>query len=150
MKIEHNYIIEGEHIELDCETLQRLYEYEFTEEHLEFIRSFPGLCFDGSKSVKIDKENTIGSSIIHHFFSASDILFVLNDEAIMMAFENIPVKEIGPYCILTFSHTETEIFLVGTGVNNMNNIYVYSSITDEIVNVCIGIENFINNFLCTD
>jgi len=150
MQIAHQYKIEGEHNLSDLETLRKVYGYEFTEEHLEFISTFPGLCFEGSRIVKIDTENTIGTSIIHHFFSVSDILFVLGDETIMEAFEGVQDEEIGSYCILTFSHTETEIFVVSSGKHNKNDIYVYSSITDETVLICNGLENFINNYLYFD
>ena len=68
----------------------------------------------------------------------------------MCAFEDIPKEQIGPYSILAFSHTETEIFLVGAGEDNKNDISIYSSITDEAFFVCNGIENFINNFLYVD
>ena len=147
MEIKHHYLVEGEHDESDKENLEKKHGYKFTEEHLEFIKSFPGLCFEGSKIVKIEKENSLGNPLIHQFFSASDILFVLSDESIMEAFEDIPNKEIGHYSILTFSLTETEIFLVGSEKSNKNDIFVYSTITDETINICNGIENFINNFL---
>lgn len=147
MRIKHEYVIEGKHSETDLASLVNDYGYNFTEEHLTFIKSFPELHFEGSRIVKIDLENTIGTSIIHNFFSASDLVYVLGDEAIMEAFEDLPNEKVGPYCILAFSHTETEIFIVGCGEENKNNIYIYSSITDELVYICNGLENFINNYL---
>ena len=65
----------------------------------------------------------------------------------MEAYEDLPADEIGNYCVLTISLTNTEIFLVGSGEDNKNDIYIYSSITDETHKICNGIENFINNYL---
>jgi len=68
----------------------------------------------------------------------------------MEAFEDLPLAKISRYCILAFSHTETEIFLVGSDKNIENDIYIFSAITEELVLICKGIENFINNYLYLD
>ena len=147
MKIKHQFNIEDTHNNGDLITLLNSHKYNFTEEHLSFVKEFPGLSFNGSKLVILPKGNKIGTPLIHNFFSVSDILFVIDDETIMEAFEDIPEEQIGQYSILAFSLTETEIFLLGTEEGNKGNVYVYSSITDETVIICNGLENFINNFL---
>lgn len=148
INLEHN--IDGSHSEEDVKKLDKEHGYKFTEEHLEFLRSYPGMSFNGSRIVRADPENEFVIAIVHDFLSASDILFVLGEDTIMKVFEDIPTDEIGPHNFLAFSFSETEIFVVGSAPHNQNDIFVYSSITDETIFICNGIENFINNHLYTD
>ena len=150
MQLKHEYKIGGSHSEEGVKRLEEEFGYNFTEEHLEFLSSFPGMSFKGSRLVRLDSDNDIGAVLVHNFLDASDLLYILEDEDIMEAYEALPKEKVEPYCILTISFTNTELLLVGSGSENKNKIYLFSTITDKLFFICEGIENFINNYLYED